>query len=654
MAALSLTEKMFAAIQGLSYSESIKYNSPGSGLPEGMFNSVDHAEYYELDTRLTYKGYQRKKGAKRKTIVNPTMMYTMFSVLAEDSPQQVRRNMVQWINDHKREFEKQTMRAFIAKDSQLDTWLSSIDSNSMPGDEIALFALCQMYTWHALIVTQRMIWTTIHVKHGLSDHDLRRKCDLHLIYLGGNAFGILKPKFEYKYDVPVGHIAMVEPPEKPLQDTTDEVLSREASVDNIGDVKDEPQETPTDLPDVTTTAADAELPDATRNLIVELPPDMQLNLEDVPQIPTGTEVQVKHCSIKLRRCDIAPVKPMPGVPLEVNVVVQDCAYDLRKREQNTNNPATSTSRAKRSVSLNVSYVSLFDESSSEDTSKDVQPNQTIPSKREPSHYRLAAHKYMLARKIGLNPGPRVRTRASTIKKPDKSNDSSSDSDATIILEETHSSQTSDKNPIKGGNPKTGKNPKSKTFVTRTYSLRRGGSKPKKRSKHRKPYLFKCLMCDLKWATCKERNDHFKRKHRKLQCNKCSKFFRTPRAYSLHQYIHKDGQFECKTCQACFPFRSQLDHHMVSHSDSREYKCKEPFCGRDFTHKSDLVKHERTHSGVVYQCSCCDYSNPDERNYHQHLRKHTTETPFQCKKCGQRFKYTMQLKRHRLSLDNSCT
>ena len=61
MAAFSLTEEMFAAIQGLSYSESIKYITPGSGLQEGMFNSLEHAKHYELDTRLTYKGYQRKK-----------------------------------------------------------------------------------------------------------------------------------------------------------------------------------------------------------------------------------------------------------------------------------------------------------------------------------------------------------------------------------------------------------------------------------------------------------------------------------------------------------------------------------------------------------------------------------------------------------------
>ena len=363
MAALSLTEEMFAAIQGLSYSESIKYITPGSGLHEDMFNSLEHAKYYELDTRLTYKGYQQKKGARRKTIVNPTMMYTLFSVFAEYSPQQIRRNMVQWINEHKLEYERQTMLAFTAKDTQLDTWLSIIDSNSMPGDEFALFALCRMYTRHALIVTQSGIWTTIHVKHGLTDDELSGKCDLHLIYLGGEAFGILKPKFEWKYDVPLGHIAMVEPTDKPLQDTTEEVLSKEANVKNTIEVKDEPQEnmqqTQIELLDVTPPVAHSELPDATRNLIVSLPSDMQLNLEDVPQISMSTKLLVKPCSVNLHRCDIEPVQLLPRVPVEANVVVQESAYDLGKREQDIQHLATSTCRAKRSVSLNVSYVSLL-------------------------------------------------------------------------------------------------------------------------------------------------------------------------------------------------------------------------------------------------------------------------------------------------------
>ena len=58
MAALSLTEEMFNIIQGLSNSESMKYVTPGSGLPEGMFSSLEQSQHYELDTRLSFKGYQ--------------------------------------------------------------------------------------------------------------------------------------------------------------------------------------------------------------------------------------------------------------------------------------------------------------------------------------------------------------------------------------------------------------------------------------------------------------------------------------------------------------------------------------------------------------------------------------------------------------------
>ena len=80
----------------------------------------------------------------------------------------------------------------------------------------------------------------MHPKHGLDEHDLRRKCDLHLIYLKGDAFGILKPKFEWKVNVPVGHIEMIEPPDKPLQETTTETLSKEAGASNIPEIKEEP------------------------------------------------------------------------------------------------------------------------------------------------------------------------------------------------------------------------------------------------------------------------------------------------------------------------------------------------------------------------------------------------------------------------------
>ena len=495
MAVLSLTEEMFSIIQGYSYVESMKYISPGSGLPEGMFSSLEHVQHYELDTRLTYKGYQRKKGAKRKTTINPTMIYTMFNVFAEDSPQQVRRNMVQWINDNKQKFEYQTLLAFTAKDSDLNTWLSTIENNSTPGDEFALFALCQMYTRHALIVTSSQIWTSVHLKHKLDNQELRRKCDLHLIYLGGNSFGILKPKFEWKTEVPLGHIEMVEPPNKTLQDRTDEILSKEASVDNIAEVKEE--HVTAELMDVTNTPSSGEPLDATRNLIVALPPDMELNLNiDTPTPSTAPNPKVILCCVKLTRCDISTTTPTierTESHIEVNIVVKNPSYDLRPKTITSGNKATSTMRSRRPTSQNISYVDLFCESSSDDTAGEsmMQPVGAA-TKREPSHYRLAAHKYMLARKRGILSGPRVCTRASVVPKKDEPNPVDSDSDATVILDNNNKSPVPAKNKTRGCNKNTNKRKKQKTFVTKTYVLRKGGLPRRAKNKRKKLYLFKYL------------------------------------------------------------------------------------------------------------------------------------------------------------------
>ena len=525
MAALSLTEEMFAIIQGLSYSDSMKHVSPGSGLQEGMFSSLEQSQYYELDTRLTFKGYQRKKGARRKTMTNPTMLYTMFSVFAEDSPQQVRRNMVQWINENKQTFESQTLLAFAAKDRDLDSWLSNIDSNSTQGDEFALFALCQMYTRHALIVTSYRTWTSVHPKHGLDDHDLRRKCDLHLIYLGGEAFGILKPKFEWKVNVPVGHIEMIEPPDKPLQDTTEETLSKEASASNIPEIKEEPidpsVQVATELQDVTQGPSE-DLPDATTNLIVALPPDTQLSLDnDPPDQHAVQEIVTRPCSVKLSRCDIAVSRPIPPTPIEVNVVVNHTSYDLMTKDTPKGNKGTSTTISHRSVSQNVSYINLFQDSSSDDTANEstVQP-LGVAIKREPSHYRLAAHKYMLASRRGIITGPKVCTHASTIPKQETPTNKDTDSDVMVIVEDNIKPPVPNKRKTTRRNKNQRNKTKQKTFVTKTYILRKGGSAPKPKKKRRKPYLFKCLMCALQWPTCKERNDHLKLKHQKLQCKKC--------------------------------------------------------------------------------------------------------------------------------------
>ena len=224
---------------------------------------------------------------------------------------------------------------------------------------------------------------------------------------------------------------------RPLQDTTTETQSKEVSASNIPEIKEEPVDPSvqvvTELQDVTQ-PSNEDLPDATMNLIAALPPDMQLSLDNDPPHQQATqEIVTRPCSVKLSRCDIVVPQPMPPTPIKVNVVVNHPTYDLRAKDIPKGNKATSTTRSRRSISQNVSYVNLFQESSSEDTASEVTVQPLGAAiKSEPSHYRLAAHRYMLASRKGIITGPKVRTHASTVPKQESPTNEDTDSDASDI------------------------------------------------------------------------------------------------------------------------------------------------------------------------------------------------------------------------------
>ena len=117
-------------------------------------------------------------------------------------------------------------------------------------------------------------------------------------------------------------------------------------------------------------------------------------------------------------------------------------------------------------------------------------------------------------------------------------------------------------------------PRSGTLITRSYFLRKDGKGTSVNVKPRWKDKFKCPKCQTFSPSVKALNAHFKLRHRKMQCKDCGKFFLTPGSYKLHTYAHQDGQFECATCRCIFVFKSQLDQHLYSHTNTRQYHCPE--------------------------------------------------------------------------------
>ena len=77
------------------YRETLQPIIPGEGISEKMFLTSRHAAKFEIDIRLTYKVNKYKKGktTKTKKVINPNIMFTLFSVFGERSPGQVRKDL---------------------------------------------------------------------------------------------------------------------------------------------------------------------------------------------------------------------------------------------------------------------------------------------------------------------------------------------------------------------------------------------------------------------------------------------------------------------------------------------------------------------------------------------------------------------------------
>ncbi|KAG8524035.1 LOW QUALITY PROTEIN: Zinc finger protein 169 [Galemys pyrenaicus] len=84
---------------------------------------------------------------------------------------------------------------------------------------------------------------------------------------------------------------------------------------------------------------------------------------------------------------------------------------------------------------------------------------------------------------------------------------------------------------------------------------------------------------------------------------------------------------------------------ISESEARHHVC--PGCDRGFCQSSDLIKHQRTHTGEKpYICKECRQGFGRKSSLSIHQRKHCGEKPYMCRECGRHFRYTCSLTNHK--------
>ncbi|XP_003425100.1 zinc finger protein 595 [Nasonia vitripennis] len=133
---------------------------------------------------------------------------------------------------------------------------------------------------------------------------------------------------------------------------------------------------------------------------------------------------------------------------------------------------------------------------------------------------------------------------------------------------------------------------------------------------------------------------------KHACSECGKKFTTKQKMFRHQWIHRKKTHSCEICGSQFEKQSELDEHRLSeHPGDSPFTCNE--CGKSFVSRQGLWEHGRTHAGspAYFQCDTCSKTFSSRQGYLIHHRTHTGERPYGCKFCWKAFRDGGTLRKH---------
>lgn len=128
----------------------------------------------------------------------------------------------------------------------------------------------------------------------------------------------------------------------------------------------------------------------------------------------------------------------------------------------------------------------------------------------------------------------------------------------------------------------------------------------------------------------------------LQCSKCAKIFSNNTDFILHALYGTHEEVRCEVCNEVFPSKELFQKH--KHLPQKVYKCKQ--CEKSFEKSYQLEKHMLS-AHVTEKPFICDVCNKAfKRKDHMYLHReiHTTEKLFLCE-CGKAFTTKRYLKRH---------
>lgn len=107
--------------------------------------------------------------------------------------------------------------------------------------------------------------------------------------------------------------------------------------------------------------------------------------------------------------------------------------------------------------------------------------------------------------------------------------------------------------------------------------------------------FSCHLCRKMFASQTKLDNHLLMHKEVFQCQECGQQCKGHIEKLRHRRVHQNNRDKCKICGKTFS-KMTLRTHILSHAGMRPYKCD--ICDADFTQRSSLMRHRRSHPGPL--------------------------------------------------------